>query len=479
MYAKKLSIYNFKCFGKAVLDLQYPGRKQNPRPTPPLEMPNVNLIVGDNGGGKSSVLRAVAIAALAPTLLESGFVPYRLVQRPDAKDSLLKLVCQLDPFDLIDRRKTPEIELLARIDRRDRGSLDRLHLERTPSSPMEQLIYDDYSHAFFVVGYGATRRVEAGDYSQSSARKQRGLRYERVAGLFEDIVPLRPIGVWFAKLDAARRREAITKLARVLPPQLKFKGRYDSNEDQFLFEFEGRVTPFAALSDGYKAFLGWVGDLIGHLCDVAPPHLSIEAIPGIVLIDEIDLHLHPAWQRSIVSMLSAAFPRLQFIMTSHSPLVANTLRKENIFVTDVDGEGWATVKQIGENVHGRGADQLLLSSYFGLTSTLPPALDSKGKTLFARAADGDSTAALAFLEQISAPLHGVEEVVPAVEALSRNTAGSDAAAGSSRKRAGKLPAPKAKKATKKTSGIGKAKAKKAKVKSAKAKKSGKTKKPKR
>jgi hypothetical protein len=92
VYAKKLSIYDFKCFGKAVIELQYPGRKIKAA----LESPNVNLIVGDNGGGKSSVLRAIAIAALAPALLESGFVPYRLVRRPDASRALLKLLCALD-----------------------------------------------------------------------------------------------------------------------------------------------------------------------------------------------------------------------------------------------------------------------------------------------------------------------------------------------------------------------------------------------
>jgi len=60
--------------------------------------------------------------------------------------------------------------------------------------------------------------------------------------------------------------------------------------------------------------------------------------------------------------IAKAFPRIQFVMTSHSPLITSTLRKENTFVTDSADDGTATIKQLEESVHGRGADQLLLSS---------------------------------------------------------------------------------------------------------------------
>jgi hypothetical protein len=479
LYAKKLSIYEFRCFGRAVLDLQYPGR---PLATA-LEMPNVNLIVGDNGGGKSSVLRAIALAALAPAMLQSGFVPYRLVRRPGKKNALLKLDCDLDPIELLRGPKGPStIELLARIDLRDRGSLDRLHLDKTPTSPIEKLIFDDYSSAFFVVGYGATRRTETGEFSESSARRSRGLRYQRVAGLFEDQVTLRPMEAWFRQLNStARQSEALRKLSSVLPPQLKFDGAYDKDEGQYVFSYEGRETPFNSLSDGYKAFVSWVGDLIGHLCAVAPPQVSIDGFSGIVLIDEIDLHLHPAWQRTIVPTLAAAFPKIQFVMTTHSPLIANTLRKENIFVTETAEDGSATIRQIQENVHGRGADQLLLSSYFGLQSTLPASLDLKNKTLFAKAAEGDGTAALAFLEQLAAPTDAGNEFVPAIRSalsgppiLSRDAAKTKTAAGKKRaakKKSAARRKPAAKKesapdkkppAKKKSSSKGKAKSRSAK-----------------
>lgn len=141
------------------------------------------------------------------------------------------------------------------------------------------------------------------------------------------------------------------------------------------------------------------GDIIGHLCDVAGDR-RLNDITGVVLIDEIDLHLHPSWQRSVLSSLATSFPKLQFVCTSHSPLVASTVRKENIFVTDVDDDSLATIKQIEERVFGQGAEQILLSSYFGLKSTRSEEFSSETDKLLVKAAQGDKDAALTFLRSM-------------------------------------------------------------------------------
>lgn len=417
MYAKSLDIYAFKAFGKARLRLQYPGRRS---PQPP-RLRNVNLVLGDNGGGKSSVLRALAIAILAPALLESGFVPYRLVRRgrPEERTydtALLKVSGEAGSGEIVPnpeaKRQSNTIELLARIELRPRGSLDRLHLDRTPASPIADLISDDYSPAFFVVGYGATRRVETGDYSPSSERQRRGLRYQRVAGLFEDHLALRPLQAWLPKLrdrNPERFAQAVDLINAVLPESIRFSGDSAPDEEQLTFLFEGVPTPFTALSDGYKAFVGWVGDLVGHLADVAPDSAKLADVRGVVLVDEIDLHLHPSWQRSVVPMLAQALPRLQFVFTSHSPLVASTVERENVFVTTTDDDGTATIRQLDEKVFGRSAEQLLLSSYFGLESTRPSTFQDQARVLFRRAADGDSEAALAYLDSLTAPAEQARE----------------------------------------------------------------------
>lgn len=413
MYAKKLSAYDFRCFGKAVMELQYPGRRTKGAS----EIGNVNLILGDNGGGKSSILRAIAIAVLAPVLLESGFVAYRMVRRPGAAKALIKVDGLLDGNEYEvgpeTSRKRIELEMLARFEAREKQSRDRLHLESTPSTPITERIFDDISPAFFMVGYGATRRVETNDYSESSARRQRGLRYQRVAGLFEDHLPVRPLQVWYPKMREDHKEQALAILNTVLPSNVRFNGEHDPVDDQFIFEFDGRPTPFSSLSDGYKAFVGMAGDLIGHLGDVCPDGRRLDDISGIVLIDEIDLHLHPEWQRSILPSLARAFPKLQFVCTTHSPLVASTVRKENVFVTDKADDGTATIKQIEERVFGQSAEQLLLSSYFGLQSTRSAESVKEADILMESAAAGDKNAALAFLDKLAAPSIALDKALVA------------------------------------------------------------------
>lgn len=400
MYIKTLNIYDFRCFEKAVLELQYPGRISEPVS----EVPNVNLLLGNNGGGKSSILRALSIAALAPILKDSGFIAYHLVRRPGAGAALLKAKVLLDEREQHTERFPREMELLARIERHSKGSIDSLITERTPASPLLKHLYDDRSPLFFVVGYGATRRVETGDFSEGSARKSRGQRYQRVASLFEDHVTLRPLQAWLPRLlGTPRYAEIVDLLNRALPPEVRFTGGFDPDERQFEFLFNDREMPFAALSDGYRAFIGWLGDLLGNLSDVTPVKARLNSISGLVLVDEIDLHLHPAWQRSVVPAISKAFPKLQFVLTSHSPIVTGTLYRQNVYVTDSDPDlpGIATIKQIRETVHGQSAEQLLLSSYFGMDSTRSEEFQSEAGRLFERAAAGEATAAISYLESLT------------------------------------------------------------------------------
>ncbi|UWU56902.1 AAA family ATPase [Stenotrophomonas maltophilia] len=404
MYAKNLKIYGFKCFGKAELNLQYPSSRRGT-----LRLKNVNVILGDNGGGKSSILRALAIAILAPILNESGFVPYRLVRRSPQQDygasALVKVEGSATGFDrptnMAGTRK--KWELLARLERVGDGNRDRLHLEHTPYSPFVELLFDDTSPAYFVVGYGATRRVETGDFSESSARRSRGLRYRRIAGLFEDHVTLRPLRSWFFELQRRQRKrfpEAVDLINKVLPQAVVLTGDFDIEDGEPIFLFNGNPTPFSALSDGYKSFIGWIVDLVGHLVDVAPDDTSIDRIPGIVLVDEIDLHLHPEWQRSVIPTIANAFPRIQFIFTTHSPLVAATVESDNVYVTELGDDGSTGVRQPSERLFGRGPEDILLSSYFGLESTRPDALVEERDLLFLQAAKGDARAALRYVDQL-------------------------------------------------------------------------------
>ena len=116
------------------------------------------------------------------------------------------------------------------------------------------------------------------------------------------------------------------------------------------------VLPVAHLSDGIRTLIGVTAD-IAHRAIRLNSQLGREAVtstPGIVLIDEVDMHLHPEWQQVIIESLRNAFPRIQFIVTTHSPQVLTTVRKEHIRLLAADGtasipvDGTAVSNQSGE-----------------------------------------------------------------------------------------------------------------------------------
>src|SRR5207244_2723209 len=100
--------------------------------------------------------------------------------------------------------------------------------------------------------------------------------------------------------------------------------------------------------------------------------------------------------------LAKTLPNLQFILTTHSPIVTGTLQWQNIHVMETDEEtGASTVRQIEEDVHGLNADQVLVSSYFGLRSSRAPGVVNELRELSRRARSGDPDAALEFLRALS------------------------------------------------------------------------------
>jgi len=131
-------------------------------------------------------------------------------------------------------------------------------------------------------------------------------------------------------------------------------------QDELLLRFADREVPFDYLSDGYRNMLAMAAD-IAVRCATLNPALNEEAIretPGVVLIDEIDLHLHPKWQRHVVRDLLAAFPRIQFVATTHSPFIIQSLeRTEGIRLLNLDNPEATdfvdkSVEDIAENVQG-------------------------------------------------------------------------------------------------------------------------------
>jgi predicted ATPase len=400
MYIRQLKLTSLRCFESAELAFQYPGRLNAPE----LRAPNVNLLLGENGAGKTTVMRAAALAALAPLMSrQTGYTPYKVVRHGHQK-ALVQGIIQLSEQDLPphsnSRRKSQRLEITIR----RQGDNEFLEPRRDSSLTSEML--NDRSPAFLVLGYGATRRVEESSaFSASEELKRRALRYQRVAGLFEPQISLVPLTAWLPRMrttNRGRHNQVVHLIDRLLPEDADFEGKQEREPDgPYVFRMRGVEVPFGALSDGYRAYIGWIADLLYHVCMGAPKGAKLVDNRGLVLVDEIDLNLHPEWQRTVIPTLSRTLPNLQFIFSTHSPIVAGSLQKENIFVMEVDEKGTSEVKQYDENIYGLDAQQVLLSSYFGLDSTRTPEAVDEIRSLSRQLRPGRSDIALQIMRKLT------------------------------------------------------------------------------
>ncbi|WP_233262166.1 AAA family ATPase [Vitiosangium sp. GDMCC 1.1324] len=208
--------------------------------------------------------------------------------------------------------------------------------------------------------------------------------------LFFEDVPLRNAEEWLLQADyaaskesteqgsAKAKRERIKQLLVELLPEvsdLRFAPP-DSSHAAARVEIQ---TPYGwvemrDLSLGYRTLIAWMVDLASRLFERYPESANPLAEPAVVLVDEIDLHLHPTWQRQLIGYLTERFPNTQFIVTAHSPLVVQSATDANIVVLKREGDHVVIDNDV-ESIRGWRVDQILTSDLFGLETARPPQIE--------------------------------------------------------------------------------------------------------
>ncbi len=112
--------------------------------------------------------------------------------------------------------------------------------------------------------------------------------------------------------------------------EIKVKPSKYSSGQSIIVSKENIELEFSQLSSGEKYVLGLVLELIYRSVILNPRLSDFQTIPGIILIDEVENHLHPRWQLTLIKALESCFPNIQFIVSTHSPLIASSVRKEQI-----------------------------------------------------------------------------------------------------------------------------------------------------
>jgi len=121
------------------------------------------------------------------------------------------------------------------------------------------------------------------------------------------------------------------------------------------------------LSQGTQSIIQWLAHLLIGYAEYYDFPENLEDKPGILIIDEIDAHLHPSWQQRIVPVLTKHFPNLQIFFSTHSPLMLAGLRKGQVHLLHREGDGKVTVTRNEEDIVGWSADEIL-RSFMGMRS---------------------------------------------------------------------------------------------------------------
>jgi len=378
MWIEEFSLENIKCFEKQ--SIKFGTTKQ--------KYPWITLL-GENGTGKSTVLQSLGLLLAGPEGSK------QLLTRPHGwlKDEHRagKITLRLhqgdnDPGQYGGQKKerkvfqyTFHVTGSEKITVNNKVYTEPVIVEDSNSRALPWL----REHAllpkgkgWFAGGYGAFRRLTR-ENKIIVPSLQTPLRYTNFYSQFEEDQALEAFETWLVYLDyrlskspddstTKRQKEwGINAINKLLPPGNKFD-HIDKNGNIW-FIVQGTLVLTISLSDGFRSIMALCGDLVWRLIEAFPQSLNPLNEEGVVLIDELDIHLHPTWQRTIAGLLRQTFPNIQFIMATHSPLVAAGAGEDAVtyrFYRRDDGIKIDPVK----NIYAKSVDQILQSDAFGLVS---------------------------------------------------------------------------------------------------------------
>ncbi len=379
MYIKKLILEKIRCFDHLEIDFTEPGQSL--------------LLLGDNGDGKSTVLKSIAIglcdessaSALFRELdgefvkrekgrrfakdLAKGIITIYLIGSKRKEYKIITTIISIKTFEIVHQKK---------------GLWEKIDSEWKLMENQSDFPWKD----IFISGYGA------GPRTRGTEDFQHYLAVDATYSLFKYDNPLQNPELAIRRLmDAAREstldskegdyraKSVFDEISDILISILNLPSKKNILLSKAGIQVKGPWgrSELGELGDGYKATITWVLDLLAWWF-LRAGGWRLEKLKGIVVVDEIEQHLHPRWQRSIIPMLIKRFPGVQFIFSTHSPLCSGSVsmfaekKCKLIRLKRLNG----SVEPEKVYLHrGLRADQILTSEAFSLLETREIDLDSK------------------------------------------------------------------------------------------------------
>ena len=350
MFLKRVELTDVRCLRSATLPLS----------TPAGDTRRWTLLLGENGTGKSTVMRAVGLVLAGSAALAELIGDPESWIRAGARECAI--AADLETADGEPRRIALRLrrgDTIKDVYERNRETLDLLDRAIARSS-----------RNYLVIAYGASRRLSSTKLSAQPVTARFGhRRANHVATLFSPDAMLNPLETWAIDLhyrlqDAGLRMvdEAMAKLL----PGMTFKG-IDRQRRDLMFDTVDGEVPLAYLSDGFQNMAAWCGDLLFRVTDTFEDYADPLTARGLLIVDEIDLHLHPVWQRQLRNFLGDMFPNFQFILTTHSPLTAQQAGAGELFLMRRPAPDRSPVLEVSPiEPRTMMVHQLLLSPAFGV-----------------------------------------------------------------------------------------------------------------
>ncbi len=344
MYIKRIDIQNFKAISE--LSLQF--------------KPGVNILIGDNGVGKTSILDALVVA-LGGFLYGVNGASVKNILMSDVKmdtvsvgsvstsikyNTPVKIGCELyadgETYewarireDEAPKRNTKMIKQI--------GDISKYAKDLTNNAALELPVLSYQSS----IRASKTRR---GDFG-AQMKKRMDDRRCGYLGCLDSVLDLKRVKEWCYEMqriafDLDQKVEEYEQFKYIVGlfmqkmsetkevPKISYSRQYKD----IVYTENGRILPISCLSAGYQSILWMIMDISYRMATLNPGKHDLKRGNGIVLIDEIDLHLHPKWQWNIIEALKSVFPNIQFIIATHSPIIISSCKDVNLVLVDHNQE---------------------------------------------------------------------------------------------------------------------------------------------
>ncbi|MHC8356207.1 AAA family ATPase [Pseudomonas sp. LB3P81] len=339
MRLDRLHIQNFRCYEDATFDFQ----------------PGFNLVVGVNGSGKTSLLQAVATAfvdfAAATTGKSQTFL---------SEEDIRFVIDKFEGRSRFERRYPVQLAASGgifdrsqwgiHIDRQDLPHLSDILLDVEVTEKISRIDKGESVDLPVLAFYRSDRRWKGAAVSSEFAASQRLSRLDGYNDWNDAAANLKDFESWIIGKTLERMQWLLEAGSPISGKETELTWvnaaikhgiagavgiRYDLRLQSLMVDMiDDKTFPFNDLSDGQRGMVALFTDIARRMC-ILNPHMGKDVLKntsGVVIIDELDIHLHPAWQRNIVPALKTAFPKIQFIAASHSPQIIGSLKPEEVIV---------------------------------------------------------------------------------------------------------------------------------------------------